>query len=349
MPRRRFATVAATVLAVNLLAGCTLLAGDSEDEGRTVTLVTHDSFAASAKLLDDFRRETGITINVDKRGDAGALTNRLVLTKDDPIGDVAYGVDSTFASRALRAGIFQPYASPEARHGAQRYAADDKGLLSAVDLGDVCVNIDTRWFADRGIPEPRELADLAEPRYRDQLVVQDAATSSPGLSFLLATIAEFGERGWAGYWKKLTGNGMKVVSGWEEAYGQEFSGSSGRGPRPIVVSYASSPAAEVRQDGSAPTKALPGTCYRQVEYAGVLAGARHPAEARELVDFLLSRRFQAAVPESMYVYPTREGVSVPPSWSRVAPLPPRPVSLDPAVVQENRERWVARWRTLVRG
>ncbi|MQA10485.1 MAG: thiamine ABC transporter substrate-binding protein [Pseudonocardiaceae bacterium] len=358
MPTRRGATtiaVAASLIAATTLAGCTLLGenGNGNEGGgesaRTVTLVTHDSFAAPRRLLDSFQRESGIRIKVQKSGDAGALTNKLVLTKDNPIGDVAYGVDSTFASRALNENIFQPYASPQARSGPQRYAVDNRNRMTAIDIGDVCVNIDTRWFAARGIPEPSSYADLTKPRYRNQLVVQDAATSSPGLAFLLGTVAEYGQQGWSGYWAKLKANGVKVVSGWEEAYGQDFSGSSGNGPRPIVVSYASSPAAEVGEDGAATTKALPDTCYRQVEYAGVLAGAKNRDGARKVVDFLLSERFQASVPDSMYVYPTRHGVQVPETWSKVAPLPDRPDSLPPGVVQANRERWVAQWRGLVRG
>jgi len=328
-----------------LTAGCTLAGDNAEDGASTVTLVTHDSFAAPQQVLDAFEQQTGITINVVKQGDAGALTNTLVLTKANPIGDVAFGVDSTFASRALSEGVFAPYTSPEADRGPQRYAVDSEHRLSAVDLGDVCVNIDAGWFAEHGLPEPVTYDDLADPRYRDLLVVENPATSSPGLAFLLGTVARYGEQGWQDYWTRLKDNGVRVSAGWEEAYGQDFSGSSGQGPRPIVVSYASSPAAEIGDDGKPRTKALLDTCYRQVEYAGVLAGSPNADKAGKVVDFLLSQQFQATVPDNMYVYPARAGVALPQTWTVAAPLPPDPASLPADVVQAGRERWIEQWRS----
>ncbi|RBM10557.1 thiamine ABC transporter substrate-binding protein [Prauserella sp. PE36] len=349
----RFLRAAAALSLAGLLtAGCTLTGGNDDQEAEgptTVTLVTHESWAAPQEVLDAFERQSGIRIRVLKEGDAGELTNKLVLTKANPIADVAYGVDSTFASRALSENVFEPYTSPEADRGPQRYSVDSQHRLSAVDVGDVCVNIDTGWFAERGLPEPATFDDLADPRYRDLLVVENPATSSPGLAFLLATVARYGEQGWTEYWQRLRDNGVQVVSGWTEAYTQEFSGSSGQGPRPIVVSYASSPAAEIGDDGKPRTKALLDTCYRQVEYAGVLAGAKHPDKAGKVVDFLLSQQFQTTVAENMYVYPAREGVALPSGWAQAAPLPEDPASLPGEQVQAGRERWIEQWRALLEG
>lgn len=346
--------VLSVVLATALsLSGCTLF-GDSGDsgsgaDGKKVVLVTHDSFAAPQDLLDQFTKDTGITVDVRKVGDAGALTNQLVLTKDNPIGDLAFGVDNTFASRALDEDVFAAHRSPEAAKGPQRYQVDDTGRLTAVDVGDVCLNIDPAAFAAKGLPEPKTYADLTKAEYRDMLVVQDPATSSPGLAFMLGTIAALGEDGWREYWVALKGVGMQVVSGWEEAYTQEFSGSAGKGPRPVVVSYASSPAAEIGEDGKARTKALLDTCFRQVEYAGVLNGAKDAGSAAKVLDFLLSEQFQAAVPEQMFVYPAREGVALPEGWEQAAPQPTAAATLPPADIQQNRERWIDEWRELVQG
>ncbi len=348
---RRFPIVLAGVLAVSL-TGCTLTGDDSDDsgsDGKKVVLVTHDSFAAPQDLLDQFEKDTGITIDVRKVGDAGALTNQLVLTKDKPIGDLAFGVDNTFASRALDEKVFAAYQSPDAAKGPQRYQLDDTNRLTAVDVGDVCANIDPAAFELKGVPEPTSFADLTNPDYRDMLVVEDPATSSPGLAFLLGTIASLGEDGWREYWVALKGAGMKVASGWEEAYTQDFSGSSGQGDRPIVVSYASSPAAEVGDDGKPKTKALLDTCFRQVEYAGVLNGAKDSASAKKVLDFLLSEKFQAAMPEQMYVYPAREGVALPAAWQQAAPQPTKAATLPPEQIQQNRERWIDEWRGLVQG
>jgi len=332
------------------LSGCSLVGGSDSDDGgdgaRKVVLVTHDSFAMSEEVLAAFTKSSGITIDVRKIGDAGALTNQLVLTKGSPIGDVAYGVDTTFASRALDEDVFVPYEVDV--DGPADHALDDTSRLTAVDLGDVCLNIDPAALAAKGVPEPTSYADLAKPAYKDLLVVEDPATSSPGLAYLLGTIAKLGD-GWADYWKALKANGVKVVSGWEEAYTQEFSGSSGKGPRPIVVSYASSPSAELAEDGTPRTKAVLDTCFRQVEYAGVLKNAAHGADAKKVMDFLLSREFQSQVPEQMYVYPARSDVALPEAWQKAAPLPAAPAELPSAQIQQNRERWIDEWRGIVAG
>lgn len=326
------------VFAALALTGCS--AGTSTaPQSHEVTLVTHDSFAVQPEVLEEFQKSSGITVKQFPSGDAGELTNKLVLTKANPIGDVAFGVDSTFASRALSEGVFAEHASPEASKGAQRYQVDATGRLHAVDVGDVCLNIDP---AKLGGVEPASYEDLADPRFKDKLVVENPATSSPGLAFLLGTIAKFGENGWQEYWTKLRANGVKVVSGWEEAYTQEFSAT--KGDRPIVVSYASSPSAE-----GGKTKAVLSTCYRQVEYAGVLSGAKNPEDAKKVLDFLLGEKFQAQVAEQMYVYPSREGVALPESWAKDAPLPPNPQTLPADKVKDNREAWVEQWRKLVLG
>jgi thiamine transport system substrate-binding protein len=346
---RRVLTAAACL---SLVAGCSLSGGGSSAPAagdHVVTLVTHDSFVAKQETLDAFKASSGITIKQVANGDAGALTNKLVLTKSNPIGDIAFGVDSTFASRALSEGVFAEYASPEATKGAQRYQVDGSNKLHAVDVGDVCLNVDIAGLAAKGVPEPKSYDDLLDPKYRDLLVVEDPATSSPGLAFLLGTIGKYGPTSWTEYWTKLKANGVKVVSGWEEAYNQDFSGSAGKGPRPIVVSYASSPSAEIGDDGNPRTKAVLDTCYRQVEYAGVLAGAKNPDDAKKVLDFLLSEQFQADVPEQMYVYPSREGVQLPESWTKAAPLPTSSQTLPADQVSANRERWVQQWRTLVVG
>jgi thiamine transport system substrate-binding protein len=345
MPR----TVLLAMALVLALSGCTLSVSSQDDPvERRVVLVTHDSFAMSDEVLERFQSESGITIDVRRLGDAGALTNQLVLTRDNPVGDLAYGVDTTFASRALDEDVFDSYRSPEASKGPERYAIDDTDRLTAVDVGDVCVNADLAGLAAKGVPVPATYADLTRMEYRDMLVVEDPATSSPGLAFLLGTIASLGD-GWREYWMALKGRGVQVVSGWEEAYSQEFSGSSGKGPRPLVVSYASSPSAELAEDGSPRTKALLDTCFRQVEYAGVLNGAEHPDDARRVLDFLLSREFQSEVPEQMFVYPARSDVELPAAWQQAAPLPRKPAELDPAEITENRDRWTDEWRALVQG
>lgn len=329
-------------LVAALLAACSTSNGGSSGE-RTVVLVTHDSFAMKPEVLEEFRKSSGIKIDVRKTGDAGALTNQLVLTKGNPLGDVAYGVDNAFASRALKEGVFAEYHSPEADKGSRKYAVDGTDRLTAVDVGDVCLNYDPAALSAKGVAEPAKYEDLTDPKYKDLLVVEDPAISSPGLVFLLGTVAHFGASGWQDYWKALKANGVKVTSGWEEAYTQDFSGSSGKGPRPIVVSYASSPAAE-----SGHTKALLSTCFRQVEYAGVLSKAAHAEDGKKVLDFLLSTPFQSNVAEQMFVYPARDDVALPASWQGLVQQPSNPGTLPSADIDANREQWINQWRSVVR-
>jgi thiamine transport system substrate-binding protein len=322
----------------------------SSAAGGTVTLITHDSFAVDKKTLADFEKSSGITVKILAQGDAGAMVNKLILTKDNPLGDAVFGIDNTFASKALDAGVLAPYTSPLAANGSAKYSIDPKHRLTAIDYGDVCINVDHTYFADHHLAEPKTYADLAKPEYKDMLVTEDPATSSPGLAFLLGTIAHFGDDGWQQYWKSLKANGVKVDSGWTDAYTVDFSGSSGKGSRPLVVSYASSPPDEVHQGmTSAPTGALLDTCFRQIEYAGVLVGAQNPAGAGKVVDFLLSKKFQSQVPGEMYVYPVDPSVSLPADWAKYAPVAKHPATLDPATIGKNREQWITAWSDLMQG
>jgi len=249
----------------------------------------------------------------------------------------------------LAADVLAPYTSPAAAYGADEYGLGDD-RLTAVDYGDVCVNVDHAYFAGKGLAEPATFEDLAKPEYRDLLVTPSPATSSPGLAFLLGTIAHFGPDGWQNYWTQLKDNGVKVTGGWTDAYTVDFSGSSGKGPRPLVVSYASSPPAEVTDPTlPAPTGSLPDTCFRQVEYAGVLAGAKNPAGAQQVIDFLLSPEFQASVPEAMYVYPVQAATPLPASWEQFAPVTAEPAGLDPADIAANRDTWISEWSDLLEG
>ena len=340
------ALAAALLLATAALAGC---GGDGETP-KQVVLVTHDSFAVSKDVKAAFERESGLTLRILQGGDANEMLNRALLTAGDPQGDVIFGIDDSVLSRALDGDLLDEYRSPELSAVQPDFSSPDPHV-TPIDHGEVCLNVDRAWFASHRIPPPKTLADLVQARYRDLLVVENPATSSPGLAFLLATIATYGDR-WEAYWRALRANGVLAVDGWEEAYTQQFSGASGSpGKRPIVVSYASSPAAEVifasKPPSTAPTAAVEDGCYRQVEYAGVLRGARNEEGAKELIDFLLSRRFQADVPGSMFVYPVREGVELPPAFVEHALVPDDPLGLPADEIDENRDRWVDEWTEIV--
>lgn len=319
-------------------------------ESTTLSVVTHDSFALTPALLDQFRKDTGYQLTMVAPGDAGTMVNQLILTKDSPLGDVVFGIDNTFSGRAISEGVLSPYTSPAAARVPAALAADDSGSLTPVDMGDVCLNADTAWFTQRGIALPVTLDDLVKPEYKDLLVVENPASSSPGLAFLIATVGAKGESGWLDYWGRLKANGVKVVPGWTEAYSVEFSGSTGRGTRPLVVSYSTSPAFEVPRGGGAPTStALLQTCFRQVEYAGVIKGAANEVGARKFIDFLLSRPVQTDIPGRMYMYPATPGVELPADWRSYAPLADKPIVVAPQTIAANRTRWIKDWTARVLG
>jgi thiamine transport system substrate-binding protein len=339
------ALVICSVLAL-AATSCTLV-GDGDDGDDTgaahVVLVTHESFVLPKKLITQFETDSGYDLVIRAAGDAGALTNKLVLTRDAPTGDVAFGVDNTFGSRAIDESVFVPY-DAELPPGAQPdvLPGDDNRLLTPIDSGSVCVNVDDTWFAAHRVKPPRTLEDLTRPAYRDLFVLPGATTSSPGLAFLLATIAEYGD-GWPDYWQRLMDNGAELTSGWSDAYEVDFTQGGGNGRRPIVLSYDSSPAFTVDGHGGTTTSALLDTCFRQVEYAGVLNGAANPPGARAFVDFLLSKPVQEALPESMYVFPIDVTVGLPPDWSKFAKQPGDPYTVDPAEIAAHRDEWLREW------
>ena len=341
-------SLACLVLAPLVLTGC---GGDEAAAPTEVVLLTHDSFAISKEVKAAFESESGLRLRILQAGDANETLNRALLTAGDPQGDVIFGIDSSVLSRALEGDLLEEY-RPDALAAVIGTYVVPYDQVTPIDHGEVCLNVDRAWFAERGVEPPRLLEDLTEARYRDLLVVENPATSSPGLAFLLATVARFGDDGWHSYWRGLRENGVLAVDGWEEAYTQQFSGAAGSpGKRPIVVSYATSPAAEVifaaKPPDEAPTLAVEDGCYRQVEYAGILRGARNEEGARKLIEFMLSEEFQADVPGSMFVYPVREGVELPPAFVEHALVPESPLALPPDEIDENRDRWVDEWTEIV--
>lgn len=350
-------TVARSFVLLALLApvvGC----GTSGSSGApaAITLIAYDSFptkdSALNAALDEFTTSTGIKVTIAIGGDTGTMFTKAKLTAGNPEGDVMWGVDSTQLPEAVAGHVFDAYDPNGSNAIATNLTALVPGHeLTPVDYGDICLNYDKGWFTAHHVDPPKDFADLIDPKYKDLLVVEDATKSGPGLGFLLATIAKYGD-GWKDYWKALRGNGVKVTDGWTAAYYTEFSGSAGStGSRPIVVSYGSSPPAEVifadppRTD--APTAVVESTCFRLVEFAGVLRGTKHRAEARKLVDFLITQRFQSTMPLTLFVYPARTGVDLPPEFTKYSVVPRTTLSIDQPTIAANRQKWQDEWTDIV--
>ena len=337
------------ILLIVLLVG---LSACGQDEPVTLRLMTHDSFDISAETMARFTEETSIAVDVFKAGDAGTVVNMAALATDDPLADVLYGVDNTFLSRALENELFIPYESPVLEEISDDLQLDPQHRALPADFGDVCLNYDRAWFKANSLDPPQTLDDLIDPAYSGLTVVENPATSSPGLSFLLATIDTYGEEGYLDYWQGLVNNDVLVTDGWEEAYYGSFSAASD-GDRPIVVSYASSPPAEVYFAETAlelaPTAAVvsDGSCFRQVEFVGVLQGTEYEEEAQLLVDFLLSRQFQEDIPLHMFVFPANEKAELPPVFLEHSQIPQNPATIPPDEIAANREAWIQAWTETV--
>lgn len=296
-----------------------------------VILLAYDAFTPKDGIFDAFTAVTGAKVKVITSGDTGTLISKAILTAGNPEGDVLWGLDNTLLSRAQKAELLTSY--------------------EPVDYGDICVNYDKQWFASRNIAPPTSLEDLALPTYKNLLTVEDPVASSPGLGFLLGTIAHFGVDKWQDYWKSLKANGVHVSPDWTTAYTIDFSGSSGKGKYPLVVSYGSSPPAEVlyaeKPIDTPPTAVIESTCFRQTEYIGALRGTRNPNNAKLLISYLLDVPFQESMPLSLFVFPVNKNATLPDLFTKFAVTPKNPLTLDPADIEKNRDTWLNSWRDII--
>ena len=310
----------------------------------TLTVLTHDSFDAIEEVIAAFEQEHNAKVEFLMGGDANQVVNRAILNAGNPEADVLFGVDNLSFGRALEAGVFEEYRAQRRGEIPADILAQfgDSLAVSPVDFGYVNLNLDR----NAGDP-PATFEELTEPQWRGKLVVEDPATSSPGLQFLASTVAHFGEGGWQDFWRRLRENDVLVTDGWSEAYYTHFSVYGG--DRPLVVSYTTSPAAEVffaeEPVEQPPTlNVIPGPLFRQVEAAGVLRGSDHSELAGKFIDFMLSDAFQEQIPQTMFVYPVIPDVATP-EWWRWAEVDVEPATLE--VSQAEIERWIDEWTEIM--
>ena len=319
----------------------------AQDGPKNLTIMTHDSFAVSESVIDSFEKEHNAQLQFLEIGDTGTAVNKAILSKGNPLADVFYGVDNTFLSRALDEGIFEPYQSPLLDDIDPVFVLDKSLQVLPVDFGDVCLNYQKIYFSERKLSPPDSLEDLIDPDYQDLLTVQNPATSSPGLAFLMTTIGYFGEDGYLDYWKALVDNGVNIVNDWETAYYAAFSQAGG--PDPIVVSYGSSPPFEVLFSDEpledAPTAAVtsPGTCFRQIEFVGILKGTENRDLAEKWVDYMLSPAFQEDIPLNMYVFPVNQNAVLEETFQKYLDIPEITADVSPSEISENRDKWINDW------
>lgn len=332
---------------------CLLLSACAPAGPTTLTVMTHDSFAITEDVVTAFETVNNVDVVFLQSGDAGTMLNKAILAKDAPFADVMFGVDNTFLSRALEADIFDAYQSPALSDVPAEFVLDSSFRALPVDYGDVCINYDKKYFAENNLAVPQSFEDLAKPEYNGLLVVENPATSSPGLAFMLATRAYFGD-GFLDYWQSLKDNGVGVADGWETAYYTNFSASSGQGPQPMVVSYASSPAAEVifasEPMTESPTASIvaSGMCFRQIEFVGILKNGQNRDLAEKFVDFMLSKQFQEDMLLNIFVYPVNQTAQLPEVFTKYAQVAEQPASITYDDIAANRDTWIEAWAEVMK-
>ncbi len=326
-----------------------------EQYPNTLTIMSHDSFNLSVDVVAEFERANNVKLQFLKAGDAGGALNRALLTKANPLADVFFGVDNTFMSRAMDADAFESYAPQGLDLVPDEFKLDPQNRLIPIDYGFVNLNYDRASDVFAGVDNPQNLRleELTQPQFKGKVVVLNPASSSPGLAFMLATVEYFGQDKWLDWWTQMRQNEVVVVDSWETAYFTNFSGSAGKGPQPIVVSYATSPAYEVvASEGKLsepPTGNImpPKGAFRQIEFAGILKGTKNLELARKWMDYMLSRPVQDDIMPQMVVYPVLPSAVVPDVYQQFAPIPEQPATLDPATIAQNRDAWIQQWTRAV--
>ncbi len=361
--RKFIKTTCMLVLSLLILSSCTAAIpgnppspsvpaqGENQDAKQILRVMTHDSYDVSESLVKEFQDKHNVEIQFLKSGDVGTSLNKAILSKGNPLADVFYGVDNTFLGRALKEGIFIPYASAGIDSIPQELLIDPQMNVLPVDYGDVCLNYDKKYFDEKKLQPPAKLDDLTKPDYKSLLVIQNPATSSPGLTFLLTSIGHFGEKGYLDFWKALKANDLKVVNDWETAYYTEFSRYGGT--RPITVSYSSSPAYEIIGADKPVDEPLTvavtndDTCFRQIEFVGILNGTKKLKLAQAWIDFMLSQKYQEDIPGKLYMLPSNSKASLDPVFKKYLSIPQKPVYIDPKTIEQNRELWIKAWTETV--
>lgn len=341
------------VLGLGLAAlSALVVVGCSGDSGEaTLTVVTHDSFNLSKELIEQFERENKAKVQVLEKGDAGSMVTSLILTRKNPEGDVAFGIDNTLLSRVLDEGVFEGYSSPLLARVPNEFQAEAGNLVTPVDFGYVNFNYDIKALTEKNIEPPTRLEDLTNPKFKGLVVIENPASSSPGLAFLLATIDYFGEDHYLDWWRAMRANGLEVVDGWETAYYTNFTLAGGK--QPIVLSYATSPAFEQlfadppRPDAPTANILAPKAVFRQVEYAGVLKGSKNKELARKFIDFLLSVPVQEDIPGQMAVYPVNSDAKVPEAFLKFSKVDVAPAEIPAKEIAVNRQKWIDAWTKAV--
>lgn len=336
-------------ITILILVLVSFVACGTEDKNRELVIMTHDSFDISQEIITEFELANDATVVIQKSGDAGSALVRAILEKGNPSADLLYGIDNTYLGRALEEDIFVPYESRNLKTISENFILDPTNHVTPINYGYVNLNYDKKFLTENDMAPPTALEDLVDPNWKSRLVVLNPASSSPGLAFLISTIAYFGEHGeynYLDFWRDLKNNDVLVKDGWSDAYYADFSQYGGS--RPLVVSYATSPAAEVffsEVEISEPPTGnilIDRATFMQIEGIGILKNADSKSLAETFIDFALDITFQEDLPGKMFVYPVNKDAKTP-DFFKFAEVPTAPSDISALEISEKREAWIDAW------
>ena len=227
--------------------------------------------------------------------------------------------------------------------------------MTPIDYGDVCVNVDLAAFAEAALPVPADASRTSlDPPGRTCSWSRTRPRPRPGLAFVLATIAHFGEDGddtWLDYWTELRANGVQVASSWDEAY---YGASPGlRRGRPAarrLVRLEPGGGGRLRPTPRPTRPPPPRSTRAATDRSSSRACSRAPParswRARSSTSCWRPRS-RPNIPLDMFVYPARCRTGAARRVPRHALRPRHPLTLDPAAIDAGRDRWIEEWTQIV--
>jgi thiamine transport system substrate-binding protein len=304
-----------------------------------LTIYTYDSFI-SYGLPDTtnkiFENEYNCKINYVSFGDSEQSLNRLILEKGSSQADIFVGVNIDDLSKALNNDLFISYKPKSIDNIPSEYLLDKSYRLIPFDGPDSIAII---YDSDKIKNPPKSFQDLLKSEYAKKLILEDPRTSGPGMSFLLWTIAVYGQDGFIDYWKKLNSTIFQIYPGWDAAF-TAFT----KGEAPMMLSYDTDPAYFYNQDKTTRYKAVipeeGGWMY--LEFAGIVKGTKHEKLAQEYINFMLSENFQKEIPSNQWMFPIVKGTPLP-VYYNYAVKADKYLTIPYQTIADNYESWLKMW------
>ncbi len=307
-----------------------------------LVIYTYSSFASgiAQKVLPIFEKQNNVKVKLLSFGDAGNVLARLILEKDQPKADVVIGLDQPLLKRAISEGLLIKFVPENISMIKNKELLDMRGYGIPFDYGAIALVYNTEKINN----PPKSFKELLDERFKRKLVVQDPRTSSTGLSFMLWTVAVFGEDGFLDYWKSLKNNILTITPGWDEAFSMLETGEAD-----IMVSYATDGAYSYHEYGS--LKYLPVVmeegAFVQIEYAAIVKGSKNIELAKKFIEFVLSKEFQSHVPLNQWMYPVVE-IELPKAY-KYAPKIDKVLPFDYSIFEQKGKDWLEKWAEVMIG